>query len=278
MKLAKYSTYLLFSLAVFSLPACSDDDNYTPGAEVSTNCEQVYFSKENASSLMLPLEGSRTITLTVERKKTTSSLSMPVNIITKDEMLTIPSTVEFTAGSTTTELEISLSAEAVPGTEYSFELELTGENIDPYTQLDGSAKFFGSVMIEKWNTLQATFSFEDIYAPFEGEMLNLEGSNKYQIKDFLNSGKTVEFTIDKSTGAITFIGGYNDGTYWQFKEDDNFVFCYPAGSDIHITSTYIYLGASYSYLNPSQKTGRMYHWNNYSDGSSNWNALNISWK
>ena len=274
----KHPAYLLISLAILLFSACNEDDNYTPGTEIPASCEQVYFSKENAASLMLPIEGSRSATLIVARTKTSSALSMPINILSKDDKLTIPSTIEFTAGSPTTNLEITLSADANAGTEYIFELELTGDNIDPYTKLDGSAKFFGSVMIEKWNTLQATFSFEELYSPWEGEIENLEGSNKYQIKDFLKSGKTVEFTIDKSTGAISFSGGYNDGTYWQFLENDNFIPCYPTGSDTYITSTYIYLGASYSYLNLNKKSGRIYHWNNYSENSSNWNALNISWK
>lgn len=278
MKLTAYFNYLIISLALFSVPACSDDDNYAPGQEVSVNCEQVYFSKDNATLLTLPGDGPRTVSLTVAREKTTSFLSVPIDIIEKDEKLTIPSTIEFVAGSPTAELEITLPADAEAGTEYTFQLELTGEHVDTYTQLNGSTHFWGSVMIEKWNTLQATFTFGGLYTPLEEEILNLEGSNRYQIKNYLNSGKTLEFTIDKATGAITPTGGYNDGTYWQFKEGDSFVSCYPPGSDIYIESVYIYLGASYSYLKMKDKKGRLYHWNNYSDGSSNWNAIDISWK
>lgn len=284
MKTIKNIVYLLAVLIGLTLAGCSDDDSYEPGPQTSPNCMQVYFLNTNEASKVIDATDEHAITLEVGRKQTAAAATVPIKILSHDEVLSIPETVEFAAGQSVSTIKISFP-NAATATTYAYRIELDGsEFIDPYTKLEGSYKFSGSVLIAKWDVAikEATFTFGSIFSAFKQDILQMEGTNKYKIENYLNSGTDLVFNVDPATGAISMIGGYqSSATAWYFYNNDTEkipIPCFPAGPDISINSFYLYLGASYTYLNMKTKKGRLYHYNYNSDETKGYNALTISWE
>lgn len=284
MKTIKNIIYLLAGLIGLVATGCSDDDSYEPGPQTSPDCMQVYFLSSNEAAKTIDASDEYAITLQVGRIKTASAASVPIKIISQDEVLSIPANVEFAAGQSTAAIKISFP-NAKTATTYSYRIEIEGsEYVDPYTVLDGSYKFAGSVLIASWQVAikDATFTFASNFPAFKQDILQMEGTNKYKIENYLNSGTDLLFTADPATNLITPIGGYqSSATAWYFYNNDTEkipIPCFPAGSDISIDSFYLYLGASYTYLNLKTKKGRLYHYNYNSDQTKGYNALSISWK
>lgn len=284
MKTVKNIFCLLIGLMGLTFAGCSDDDTYEPGPQTSPNCMQVYFLNTNEAAKVIDASDEYAITVEVGRMQTASAASVPIKILSQDEVLSIPTKVEFGAGESTAALTISFP-NAKTATTYAYRLEIDGdEYIDPYSQLEGSYRFSGSVLIASWVVAikEATFTFGSIFPAFKQDILQMEGTNKYKIVDYLHSGTDLLFTVDASTGAIAPLGGYqSSATAWYFYNNDTEkipIPCFPAGSDISINSFYLYLGTSYTYLNMKTKKGRLYHYNYNSDESKGYNALSISWE
>ena len=67
-------------VAVALLAACSDKDDYTPGAEVPSGCQQVRFADTNNTICVLDSANTndRTATITLKRNNTGAALTTPV--------------------------------------------------------------------------------------------------------------------------------------------------------------------------------------------------------
>lgn len=284
MKTIKNIIYLLTGLIGFGFTGCNDDDSYEPGPQTSPNCMRVYFLSTNEASKVIDASEEYAITLKIGREQTASAASVPIKILSQDEVLSIPTKVEFTAGQSISTIKISFP-NAATATPYSYRLEIDGsEYADPYAILDGASKFTGSVLVASWEVAikEATFKFGSIFPAFKQDILQMEGTNKYKITNYLNSGTDFVFTLDATTNVITPAGGYqSSATAWYFYNNDTEkipIPCYPTGSEISINSFYLYLGASYTYLNLKTKKGRLYHYNFNSDETKGYNALDISWE
>ncbi|MEY8608691.1 hypothetical protein AALM74_05870 [Parabacteroides segnis] len=284
MKTIKNIIYLLTGLIGLAFTGCSDDDSYEPGPQTSPNCMQVYFLNTNEATKVIDASEEYAITLEVGRTQTASAASVPIKIISQDEVLSIPTNVEFTAGQSVSAVKISFP-NAKTATTYSYRIEIDGnEYVDPYAVLDGSYKFIGSVLVASWQVAikNATFKFGSIFPEFKQDILQMEGTDKYKIENYLNSKTDLVFTVDPTTYVISPVGGYqSSATAWYFYNNDTEkipIPCFPTGSDISINSFYLYLGASYTYLNLKTKKGRLYHYNYNSDETKGYNALSISWE
>lgn len=284
MKTLKNIACLLTGLIGLTFAGCSDDDTYAPGPQTSPGCMQVYFLDTNEAAKVIDASDEYAIRLEVGRQQTASAASVPVKILSQDEVLSIPTQVEFGAGESRATLTISFP-NAQTATTYAYRIEIDGEEyVDPYTKLEGSSRFNGTVLIASWVVAvkEATFQFGSLFPAFTQDILQMEGTNKYKIKDYLHSGTDFLFTVDAATGAVAPLGGFqSSATAWYFYNNDTDkipIPCFPAGSDISINSFYLYLGASYTYLNMKTKKGRLYHYNYNSDESKGYNALSISWK
>ena len=278
--------HLLLALSSIVLLFACDSEEYLPGPQANPNCKPVYFASSNSGRFNLNLGEQDHIMLSMKRDDASSALSVPIKTLEKNAIFTIPSSVEFAAGSTTAQLKIGISTAAESGVKYRFRIEIDGdEYVNPYIQSDGSYKFDGTVAFVKWDKYcTANFSWQTgtIYKPFTADIYKMEGEERYRISDYLNSGYDLEFNVNASTHILP-IGGRSTTSAWYGEyEDGTSVICYPptTGANVHITSFYYYLSTSsslYTYMNATTKVGRLYHYNYNSDGSGGYNYLNFTW-
>ena len=145
MKSFKYSLIaaLAFSAA---LCACSDDNDYAPGAPVEGN--QVYFSDQLSSDVAIP-ENATSVTVDVNRVVSDDECTMKVaSLVTDAEgtpvegIFTVPSSVTFAKGEKVAHLVIGVDfAKVTPDKVYTIAFKLEGDNLTPYGSSEYTANF-----------------------------------------------------------------------------------------------------------------------------------------
>ena len=225
--------------------SCSED-NYEKGPEIPEGCISAYFASANeANILMTPVEyaKSNTLKLTVNREVSDEAASVPVIVEYKADEIEVPSTVEFNAGEASAELTLTLNNLEVKKS-YAYSIRLDDNYADPYSILDGSDVFTGSVMIANWIKVVSNARFRygnGSYPDTYSDIYYLDGQNKFYIENFLGSGvnlgfmiksydstngKFIDFSIsDKSTWTGTFIpldhflDDPDGGSYWWLMKN-----------------------------------------------------------
>lgn len=188
------------------LTACSDKDDYTPGPEVPSGCQQMRFADTNNPICVLDEANTddRTATLTLKRNNTGTALTMPIKVVSQSAGLTIPAEVTFAAGDSLATLAIKAPEKVAVKDVYKYELRLEGDNADPYTKLDGSVVWSGQLNfpISKEAEFYAAPSSKT-YALFNAwtETVMDLGNNNFYIKDFMHSGENL-WLITSSTGVL----------------------------------------------------------------------------
>lgn len=223
-KLNKFLCLAAVGLFMVGLSSCGDDDNYQPGPETPSTSVAAYFSSANEANLILTPDeynASKNIVLTVERKSTEAAVSIPVVVDAASEGLDIPATVDFAAGEATSTLTISCP-NLTAATTYSYQLHLDEAYVDPYTKLDGSSVFKGSILIARWIKVVdgGYYLYENNRFPSgDCNIYQLEGQNKFYFENFMGSGIDLGFYIaaeDSETGEFT-ASAFNasDRTTWK---------------------------------------------------------------
>lgn len=206
MRIKEYIYIAAAGSALLLAGSCGEKENYEKGPETAADCIAAYFPSSNQGSLTLTPEEyseSNIYSLTVERAVSDEAASVPVEVVTKDNVFEIPSTVEFAAGESTSTLSISMNG-LEQRVNYSFTIKLGEDYVDHYKVLDGSDLFTGNVLIARWVKVvkNARFMyqgqlFEDTYS----DIYNLEGYNKFYIENFLGSGVNLGFSIKSYDSA-----------------------------------------------------------------------------
>jgi hypothetical protein len=269
----KIKSYIYSAVAILglSLTSCGNDFEYQQGEQVDENCMTVYFTDSNdAITMMTEEEFAENPTLTVEvsRLKTDQAASIPVIVDSKDDVFTIPSTIEFAAGEATAQLIVSMS-EIDAAQTHSFSIHIPSEYVNPYLELNGSDKYIGSVLIAKWvkaiqnirNTMTNS-SDEYVQADTYSDLYWLQGLNRYRITNFLGSGVDLTFELGNSSdnvydvsnintwhGTMDPLDHYYYRTYsWYLRDDDNNNASWKSDSNYPgINRVAIYYGYDYGY-------------------------------
>lgn len=195
---------VLTAVALFT--ACSDKDDYTPGPEVASGCQQVRFADTNNTICVLDSANAddRTATLTLKRNNTGAALTIPIKIVSQSAGLTIPTEVTFAAGDSLATLAIKAPEKVALKDVYSYELKLEGNDVDPYSKLDGGVVFSGQLNfpVSKKAEFYADPASKN-YALFNAwtETVMDLGNNNFYIKDFMHSGENL-WLITSSTGVL----------------------------------------------------------------------------
>ena len=108
MKTFKHIGLLGALVATALMGACTNKDDYTPGPEVASGCQQVRFTNTNNPICVLNLDNAneRTATLILKRNNAGAELNMPVKVVSQSAGLEIPTSVTFAAGDSLAELNI----------------------------------------------------------------------------------------------------------------------------------------------------------------------------
>ncbi len=275
--------------ATLGFTACDDkaDSDYVPGAQTPANCMQVYFDASNASDFINSPGEKTSIYITVSRAQTTEAAEVPIICKSASEGLTVPSSVKFEAGEKSTTLTIALGT-LEENKKYAFSLAVADEYADHYSKLDGATTYSGYVMEASWNTyvsnVDMTWTVGGNEQKWTQEIERLGTTNRYRIKNFVDSGLDMIFTVGGAASGQT--GYYKMEPYTNYQDwADSGVDCfllydtakgeYPhwtvggkTVSEIYIMRSYSGYG-DYSYISFDKGYGMFgTYYTEYTDGSS----------
>lgn len=282
----------LFALCLL---ACTPEDNsYEPGKPVSATSVGAYFPNTNKSEIIKADSDEKSFEVTVKREKTDNAVSIPIEVVSKTDNISIPSTVEFAAGEEETSITLTYTdLETTP----KFDIRLKEEYTNPYKIKDGSMEFAGNVFrlnLISDNVIMkdydASSGYTTIFKDIVTSIYQMGNENKFIWRNFLGSGIDLKFKIDgsfnsedvfKSSGSVVPLNHYieygEDG--WCLASDEEGTlyadWSVPNGTvEGWIFFYYEYEGSSYFYidLNPTtSKSGKEYGWGYF------WPAYYDSW-
>ena len=142
MKTFKHIGLLGALVATALMGACTNKDDYTPGPEVASGCQQVHFTNTNNPICVLNLDNAneRTATLILKRNNAGAELNMPVKVVSQSAGLEIPTSVTFAAGDSLAELNIKAPQQVKLKDVYKYEVKLEGKRLTPI--LNSMAELF----------------------------------------------------------------------------------------------------------------------------------------
>lgn len=180
--------------------SCDSKDSYEKGPETSPNCIAAYFPSSNQTNYTLTPEdysASNILSLKVERAVSDAAASVPVIVVSKDDVFEVPATVEFAAGESASTLDIRMNG-LEQRVNYTFTVRLDDDYVDHYSIKDGSDVFKADIVIARWVKVvkNARFMYEGQRFPDTySDIYNLEGYNNFYIDNFLGSGVNLGFSI-----------------------------------------------------------------------------------
>lgn len=122
MKLNKTFLMSLIAATGLAFTACSDDNEYTPGEEVG-KINVTFVGEENKT---LALDDSE-FTITVQRADSVGELTVPLVVLHKPDVFTVPEFVTFANGEATKEVTIGVSNDAKAFVDYTLMLTFPNE-------------------------------------------------------------------------------------------------------------------------------------------------------
>lgn len=253
------SYILLIGLAMMA--SCSDD-KWEPGAPNAENMG-VYFDKQSAYTYMIEPDDSHLINLTFRRADSSMEAIVPLQTISCPEGVVLPQSVTFAAGSATAVAVADLTN--MP-TKTSGTIEI---KIDPaYSTVYAagtSTLALNITMSGGWIDIapDVTLSYYDNNFPSQSTKIQqLDGTNRFKLCNFMNSGLDVYFTVDGDTAEYAEFLPYKNSISYEelYGEDEYGMWCFydtdkeelpqwvPSGNGPDITLAAFYGGANYSYI------------------------------
>lgn len=278
--------YILLA-APLLMASCSDSDKWEPGPQ-ENNTMGVFFRQLDKYDYSLEPDDNHIVTVNVGRIDSKEAATVPLKVLSCPEGVAIPESVSFDAGEEETSFTIDLTA--MPS-KTSGEVKL---QIDPaYSTLYGQ----GSSLLEmnvtitgQWIVLadnlvldysKGTYAYPDQTT----ELLMLEGTQRFKIPNFMNSGVDLVFTVDDPTKSDANIIPFTNCVWYEdlYPEYDDEYECWylydtatqtypmwsPDGSEPYITYAMFY-GVGYSYIMMKEGYGYFTIAADYDNGKSGW--------
>lgn len=273
----KINHIFISALTIVGAWSCTTEEAFEPGPTVPADCQEVHFDlSDGTTAMLIASEPERTATFTVERSKGDGPLTVPVSVISKDEGITLPATVEFADGETHTQFTVTAPAEVADGTTFEFEVQLEGDHANPYTE--GATHFSGALAFPKSRIARMYFTNAKEFMGYMRQEFYDLGNGRLLAKDFLQSGTDVWLIYDRNATSqvdctVTTSPSYieADDTYdgcayvycWDETLPDDadhnygYTTFYPHGRDAntHISSLCLYYGDQWSVYDPGTGSG-----------------------
>lgn len=122
MKINKFFLMACMASLTLGFASCSDDYSYSPGEEVGT--ANVTFADEQNYTLDLT---ATSFDITLKRADSNGELTVPINVVKKADVLTVPASVTFASGSTEATLTVAVSDAAEAFVDYPLMLTIPSQ-------------------------------------------------------------------------------------------------------------------------------------------------------
>ena len=187
---------LLSLSALLLMGACSDKDKWEPGRSEGDTMG-VFFKDLESYDKVIEIDDPHTFTVKVDRLDATEAASVPLTVVSCPQGVVVPATVDFAAGETTATFEVD-ATDMPQKTSGTLSLK-----IDPaYATLYGAGTSEMSMKITitgGWvlfaDDLNMTAYYGRVPDQMIGDMYLLEGTTRFKIPNFLNSGVDMVFTL-----------------------------------------------------------------------------------
>lgn len=274
----RYAAGIMVTCLAFTLSACGDDDDYTPGKPTAEGAVGAYFDSSNTSAFVLTAK-DKSIELTISRKDTASAVTIPIQVVSEDTTaIQVPESVSFAKGDSTQTLTIGVKG-LTPKKLYNFKLAIDESAADHYSIQDGTTIFRGSVIVSQWKKVKENMTFyyynNSKLPENTSEMYNLEGVNQFYITNFMGSGTSMYFSIDDSYAEnVTF--NAEDESTWVGE-------IIPVNGKGVATFDYSTYKLHYVWLGADANGNDIYNWSigdtdiNYYDWYGGYNYYTYSW-
>lgn len=284
-------------LPVVALLAACDDDKWTAGPEVEANMG-VYFGSQSAYSYEIEPDDSHLLELKLSRMDDASAVSVPLTVVSCPEGVVVPQSVSFEAGSRDASVFVDVTnmAEKSSG---AVEIKLDPAYTNVYAAGTSSIRL-DVLMTGGWipvcdelDVRYEDLNFNSIMPRQATQLLQLDGTYKFKIVDFMYSGLDLYFNVAdisehqtsgsseivpyKNTISFTEVFPDEEDQYnmWVFYDTDKqeVPVWTPPGTDLAVATTEFYSGKTYQQISFSKGTGKFRGTVDYEDDS--WSYLYI---
>lgn len=194
--------FLLTILLGCFFTACSDSDEYTPGAPANTG-ENVYFAETNESTPVLGTDDNE-FSVIVSRTNGTSAESVPLIVVTPhDSIFTVPSTVDFASGETSKNVVIKTSDKMRMFKEYALSIAVPEEYTHQYVETTVYPRMELVVLKEDYKPYaKGMYTSEFFGDAWEMELEYSPILDLYRFSDCWVEGYDVTFSWNNTTVAV----------------------------------------------------------------------------
>ena len=195
------------AVALFALVSCTQEEPFKPGDPTNTNGNNIYFSAENAASLVLGL-ADNSFTVTVERENSSNAVSVPLKWYSNSTVFSVPSSVDFAAGETSKDITVGFSG-ADPFVNYVLNISIPEEYTYQYKAQSVYPAFAVTVLQEDFKVIHKGSYYDDFWweEAWDQDLEYSELSDTYRLSNLWTEGAGFTFTWDKSTDKVVVNGG-----------------------------------------------------------------------
>lgn len=288
------NTAFVAALGAGMLTACQGDNTSCniEGEPVNPDSPQIYFPKAESYYYEFLGDDDKEITVEMARLNYKEALEVPVRVETTAEGFSVPETISFEAGQESVKFVVDCSE--IPPKQMC-ELKITVDESMQTPYAAGSSAYEAKVMIlGSWVVIASdvTYTYDYLYTQSSGTLMQLEGTERYKLTNFLGSGLDLPFELGYKSGNRYVISpisnymtyeeaspGYNNDPYvsWYFYDSENQYWpsWSPDGNETEIDYALIYGmdnddKTMYTYINFVKGNGKVTISAELSDGSYPW--------
>ena len=284
---------LLSLSALLMLGACSSEDAWQPG-DADTSTMGVFFTNLDKYDVTLEVDDPHVFTVRVDRIDDTEAATVPLEVISCPEGVVVPDAVEFAAGETSAYFDID-ATDMPSKTSGTVSLRIAPAYATTYGA--GTSVMSMNITITGgWVLLADNLELEFYYGKLPDtttELYALEGSNRFRIPNFLNSGLDFVFSVNDPAEDYPYIIPttnfiWSDADYdledkaWYFY--DTAKASYPsiwtpvgASKSVEYLSFYTFDGGDFaSWIGVNSGQGELTCYIDFADGSGAWEYIEMS--
>lgn len=208
--------FWVMAVCGLTMTACSDVPDREPSPEIPANCNGVYFDENYKIIKELEPEAATIIDVKISREKSTEAIDVPLKVIEdKNNVFSVPESVSFAAGESTTTVSISFN-NAPLGVTHKLLWALEGEDVNVYSQNISTIQV--EVTRVKWDPIDTTILVDALVGKFYGVGYPMPFYVTGELATYPDGSQRVRLLNPYNSGVAT--GNDADGIYDAYPYND----------------------------------------------------------